>query len=329
MKIMKSTKVLFCILALLTVGLLEVFGFAGAAVAVPGFVALPVKDELAEREMIKQFRHEGTWLAEIPIKNQWVNNDVIKIPVQGLAPKVLINNMVYPILSNEREDGQVVLALNKYDTENTDVTDDELYALPYEKVNDVQQQHRETLEDKTMEHALYSMAPDEDSAKTPVLETTGSADGSRKRLSANDLINAKKKLDKMNVPKQGRILVLQPDHVADLLIEDLTFKTRFQNANSGAIADNYYGFKVYEATYPPKYNEHLEKMPFESLDAGRFATVILHKRSSAKAAGTVKRYSRDASNAPEYRKSTIGFRLHFIGVSIRDEGCAAIVDGEV
>ncbi|MDD3458555.1 MAG: hypothetical protein PHO74_03685, partial [Weeksellaceae bacterium] len=224
-------------------------------------------------------------------------------------------------------DGQVVLALNKYDTENTDVTDDELYALPYEKTSDVQVQHRETLEDKTAEHALYSIAPDEHSADTPIIATTGETDGARKRLSAADLIEMKKKLDTAKVPKSGRVLVLSPDHVADLLIEDLTFKTRYQNTTTGAIADNYYGFKVYEATYPPKYNNNKEKLPFESLDDGKFASVIFHKRSTAKARGTVTRYARDAKENPEYRKSTIGFRLHFIGVSFRSEGIAAIVDG--
>lgn len=324
---MKNFKTIFSILAIITIGLLSVFGHAGVALAAPAFVALPVKNELAEKEMIKQFRHENTWLAEVPTKNQWVNNDVIKIPVQGAAPNVLINNSVYPIVSNEREDGQVVLALNKYDTENTDVTDDELYALPYEKTSDVQVQHRETLEDKTAEHALYSIAPDEHSADTPIIATTGETDGARKRLSAADLIEMKKKLDTAKVPKSGRVLVLSPDHVADLLIEDLTFKTRYQNTTTGAIADNYYGFKVYEATYPPKYNNNKEKLPFESLDDGKFASVIFHKRSTAKARGTVTRYARDAKENPEYRKSTIGFRLHFIGVSFRSEGIAAIVDG--
>lgn len=321
-------KFMLTILAVLTVGIFEMFGSGGFALAAAPFVALPVQNELAEKEMLKKFRHENTWLNELPTKNQWVNNDVIKIPVQGSAPNVLINNNIYPIVSNNREDGQVVLALNKYDTENTTVTDDELYALPYEKVSDVQTQHREELEDKTAEHALYSIAPDEDSAETPILETTGAKNGTRKRLCASDLITLKKKLDKLNVPKTGRVLVLSPDHVADLLEEDKLFQTRYQNTTSGAIADNYYGFKTYEATYAPKYNAGKEKLPFESVDPGKEATVVFHKRSTAKASGTVTRYAKDAKENPEYRESTIGFRLYFIGVAFRSEGMAAIIDGD-
>lgn len=289
---------------------------------------LALKNQLAETELIKNFRHDNSWLSELISKPQWVNNDTIKIPKRGLAPNVLINNNVYPIVSNQREDGHIVLSLNKYDTENTDVTDDELYALPYDKVGDVQQQHREELEDKTAEHALYSIAPD-NSATTPVLKTTGEDDGTgRKRLTAKDLINFKKSLDKMNVPKDGRVLVLCPDHVADLLIEDLTFKARYQDANGGKITDNYYGFKTYETTYAPKWDATtLNKLAFGSAGAGVEGSVVFHKKNTVKAPGSVTRYARAAADNPEERKNTIGFRLWFITVAIKDEGSAAIISG--
>lgn len=323
-------KLFTAVMILMVIGVgTHLFGAVGALSTIP-VIGLPVKNEMAEKEMIKKFRHDNTWLAAVPAKPQWVNNDVIKIPVQGAAPNVLINNNIYPIVSNKRDDGHVVLALNKYDTENTTVTDDELYALPYEKVSDVQVQHRETLEDKTAEHALYGIAPDANSAETPILETTGADDGNgRKKLTTKDIIRYKKELDKMNVPRQGRVLVLCPDHVADLLEEDTTFNTRYQNMTDGIIMKNFYSFETYEATYGPKYDNSLEKIAFESTNPGRDASVVFHKRSVAKAPGSVTRYARDAKENPEYRESTIGFRLYFIGVSFRSEGIGAIVSGTV
>ena len=236
---------------------------------------------------------------------------------------------MYPIQSNKREDGHVIIALNMYDTENTTVTDEELHALPYDKIGDVQQQHREELEDKTAEHALYSIAPD-NTTTTPVLKTTGEDDGTgRKRLTAKDLINLKKALDKLLVPKQGRVLVLCPDHVADLLIEDLSFKQRYQDANGGKIANSYYGFEIYESTYAPKYDKTtLARKPFGSADATSVeASVVLHKKNTVKAPGTVKRYARAAADNPERRENTIGFRIYWIAVAIKDEGAAAIISG--
>jgi len=288
---------------------------------------LPLKNELAVTELITQFRHENEWLGAVKSKPEWLNNDVIKIPVRGLAPKVLINNTVYPIASQQREDGKVIISLNKYETENTEVTTDELYALPYEKVSDVQVQHRETLEDRTAEHALVSIAPQKNTSKTPVIVTTGEDDGTgRKRLIAKDLIRLKKLLDKLKVPKKGRVLVLCSDHVADLLIEDLAFKTRYQDANSGKIADNYYGFEIYESTYAPTYHNG-EKEAFGAVPQGKEASIVFHKNYTVKAVGSAVRYAREKSENPEGRKHTIGFEMHFVCVAIKDEGTAAIISG--
>ena len=288
---------------------------------------LPLKNELAVTELITQFRHENEWLGAVKSKPEWLNNDVIKIPVRGLAPKVLINNTVYPIASHQREDGKVIISLNKYETENTEVTTDELYALPYEKVSDVQVQHRETLEDRTAEHALVSIAPQKNTDKTPVITTTGEDDGTgRKRLTAKDIIRLKKLEDKLKVPKKGRVLVLCSEHVADLLIEDLTFKTRYQDANSGKIADNYYGFEIYESTYAPTYHNG-EKEAFGAVPQGKEASIVFHKNYTVKAVGSAVRYAREKRENPEGRKHTIGFEMHFVCVAIKDEGTAAIISG--
>lgn len=288
-------------------------------------VALPLLNQQAEKEMIKQFRHDNSWMSELKSKNNWVNNDVIKIPKQGNAPSVLINNTVYPILSANREDSHVVLSLNKYDTTNTIVTEDELYALPYEKVSDVQVQHREELEDVTAAHALHSLAPLADSATTPVVTCTGTAVGGRLTLTSKDVINLKNKLDKLKVKKQGRILVLCSDHVADLLNEDRTFYQQYHSAKDGTLSTNYYGFKIYEATNTPTYDGSSEKVPFGAAAGTKVASICFHKDWAVKASGNMKRFARPAELDPENRQNTIGFQTWFIGLPIRDEGVGALI----
>lgn len=293
---------------------------AGATV-----VNLPLLNQQAEKEMIKKFRHDNTWLSELKSKNGWVNNDVIKIPRQGAAPTVLINNTIYPINKSQRSDTHLVISLNKYDTENTIVTVDELYALPYEKYNDVQVQHREELEDVTARHALHSISPSANSATTPVLECTGDDDGTgRKRLTYADIVKLKKALDKMNVPKAGRVLVLCPDHVADLLEEDRMFKTQYQNAIDGVLSSNYYGFKLYEANYTPTFNAG-SKVAFDAADGPQVSSVCFHKNFAVKATGSIARFAQDASTNPEFRENTVGFRQWFVAVGIKDEGIGAII----
>ncbi|MBU2923050.1 hypothetical protein KO504_17000 [Winogradskyella psychrotolerans] len=327
-----------CLLAILMIAVVTTVGHAfgastGETVSMAvTTVALPIKNELAEREMIKQLRHEHTWVSEIRSKQSWVNNDVIKIPKRGAAPKVLIDNTNYPIVSNNRDDSHVIVALHKFDTENTTVTDDELYALPYEKVSDVQMQHRETLEDETMEYGLWGLAPqeNEEAENQFVLESTGDNDGTgRLKLQTKDLRTLQAKMNKKGISKKGRILILCDDHVSDLLEEDRKFYTQYHNQTNGVVSNMYYGFKIYEDSTTPEYDDTtLEKIAYGSATTGRKSSVVFHKGSTAKAAGTVKRYAKDAKDNPEMRENTVGFRLHHIIVAYGIEGSAAIISGK-
>lgn len=287
-------------------------------------IAAPLLNQTAEKEMIKQLRHDNSWLGELKSKNNWVANDVIKIPKRGMAPDVIINNNIYPIAKNQRADSHVILSLNKYETENTIVTDDELYALPYEKTSDVQMQHREELEDKTAQHGLHSIAPAANTATTPVLVVTGVAVGGRPTLASKDLIALKEKFDKLNVPKQGRILVLCPEHVSDLLNEDRTFYQQYHSAKAGALTMTFYGFKIHEANYTPMYLAG-DKTAWGAVNGTQVSSIAFHKNWAVKSTGTVKRYMRDAQTDPENRESVLGFRLWFIAVAIRDEGVGALI----
>jgi hypothetical protein len=293
-------------------------------------MAAVAKVELRERELIKHFRHKGSWLERVPSKNAWVGNDVIKLNEIGADPEVLINNTTYPIAVSQRTDTSTAISLFKYDTTNTKITDDELYGLPYDKIGSVQMQHRETLEEETQAHALHSLAPVANSTKTPIFVTTGEDDGNgRRRLISKDLINYKKQLDLLKIPKKGRILVLSPDHIADLLIEDKALERQYQNHTEGMIAKNYYGFEIYEDILAPEYDANLDKIPFGSATAGKQASVLFLVGRSAKARGSVKAYQRDAKDDPENRETTLGFRMYFIAIPTSLLGQGAIVSGTV
>lgn len=296
-------------------------GICTASVAI---VDAEVLNTLNETFIIKKFRHVGTWLQEITSKDNWVSNDAIKIPKRkgDNAPTVLINNDVYPISSNRRDDEQVVVSLNKYDTENRLVTKDELYAIAYDKEGDVNNELKEELEEQTVHHALHSISPGANAASTPVLETTGEDDGTgRKRMCKKDIITYKGKLDALKVPLEGRILVMSTVHANDLLIEDSVFEKGYHNRVNGAISINYYGFKIYENVYTPTYDAiTMAKLAFGSVTPGRTSSIVFHKKSTVKAKGTVERYARAAKDDPEFRRTTIGYRVWFGCFAIQDEG---------
>lgn len=304
----------------------------GVAMAAVTIVDGDLLNELNEKFILTKFRSLGTWLSEVTSKDSWVGNNAIKIPKRkgDSAPVVLINNTVYPMVSSGRDDEKVVVSLNKYSTENRHVTQDELYAIAYDKEGDINMELKEELEIKVTEHALYSISPVENSASTPVLETTGAADGTRKRLSKADVIRLKAALDAGSVPKTGRIWVMSSTHANDLLLEDAAFEKGYHNRVDGTISINYYGFKIYEEVYTPTYHATTKaKLAFDSVTAGRISSIIFHKSSCVKAKGTVERFARDKKADPENRKSVVGYDLYFGCFAIQDQGLAAIIDGVV
>jgi hypothetical protein len=261
-------------------------------------------NEFAERELIKQFRHVGSWLGRVTSRNQWVNNNVIRLTEIGADPAVLINNNTYPIAVSSRTDDSVAVSLYKYDTENTKVSEDEIYALPYDKPGSVQEQHRLTLEETTQRHGLHSIAPMANTASTPVIVTTGALVNGRRRLTYDDLVNFKQKLDVLKVPKVGRALVLSSHHISDLLLEDKALAIQYQNHTAGQIA-------------------------FGSVTPGLAASVAFHFGSVVKARGTVARFMRAAENDPENRQTVVGFRLWHLVIPTRTLGQGAIIDATV
>ncbi|MFE3848960.1 hypothetical protein ACFX5D_13390 [Flavobacterium sp. LB3P45] len=304
----------------------------GVAMAAVTIVDGDLLNELNEKFILTKFRSLGTWLSEVTSKDSWVGNNAIKIPKRkgDSAPIVLINNTVYPMVSSGRDDEKVVVSLNKYSTENRHVTQDELYAIAYDKEGDINMELKEELEIKVTEHALYSISPVSNSASTPVLETSGAADGTRKRLSKADVIRLKAALDAGSVPKTGRIWVMSSTHANDLLLEDAAFEKGYHNRVDGTISINYYGFKIYEEVYTPTYHATTKaKLAFDSVTAGRTSSIIFHKSSCVKAKGTVERFSRDKKADPENRKSVVGYDLYFGCFAIQDQGLAAIIDGVV
>ncbi len=316
---------------------LATLGCLGASIGM-SFVQLPagahavVLRQMWETAMVERFRAYGEFLAGVPRKDQYVGNNVINITEIGADPTVLINNTTYPISVAQRTDDNIAVALNKYDTTNTKITDDELYALPYDKVGSVVRQHRDTLEEQIMAHALHSLCVSGDTGSTPVLETTGADDGTgRRRLVPADIIRLQLALDNLRVPQLGRRLVLAPVHCADLLLADLSFALPYHNAKEGLILPNYYGFETFKYVNAPVFNAAGAKKAFGAAGASgdRQATVAFIPGRSFVAQGDLKFYYRDAATNPEYRESVAGYRLYSITLPTKNTGFGALISANV
>jgi hypothetical protein len=296
-----------------------------------GLLAPTVLKELFTGELIKKFRHEASWLGMIPTENKYVGNNVIHLNEVGADPTVLIDNTTYPIATASRDDLDISVALKKFDTTNTKITDDELYAVTYDKIGDVVDQHREVLEETTAMYGLHSLTVSSNTSNTPVLVTTGADDGNgRKMLTFSDLSRLQKSLNDLKAP-QGpgqRILVLCNEHVWHLLNSAGTdfLKGVIVDLTAGKPRDAF-GFTIMTSTYNPVFNASNAKVAFGTAAAGtdRNASTVIIKSRAFQARGTVKMYYNLAEQNPTNRETVAGFRLYHIVLPKKNIGFGAIV----
>lgn len=270
------------------------------------------------------------WYSQIKSFDQYAENDVIHLMHIGVDPTVLINNTTYPLQIETLEDADKAVSLDKYQTRPTVITDDELYALSYDKIASVIERHREALDETKYKKAIHAIAPGSNGTKTPVILTTGetTGDGTRKMITRKDIIAMKKKFDDMRVPLSGRILVLCNDHVNDLLESDQKFADQYYNYTSGKIS-NMYGFEVYEYNECPYYDATtLQKVAYGGSTTGKqHASVAFYAPRMMRANGTTKTYMSEAKNDPQNQQNLVNFRTYSICLPMKEECIGAIVSG--
>lgn len=302
---------------------------------IPGIAMMGVYKEVWTGEVIKALSkgEVGLFLDGIRDYSRYVSavgdeNQAIHLNFFGVDPAVLINNTTYPIPVTALNGEDVVLSLDKYQTEATPVTDDELYALSYDKIGVVKDRHAAAILKTKIRKALHALAPSGNTTKMPVLVTTGADDGTgRKRLTWADLVNLKKALDELEISDEGRRLVLCADHENDLLLLDSKFKDQYFNATSGKPYSQL-GFEFFSYIACPYYTPTTKaKLSFGATPAAtdRRASVFFSMERAAKATGWTKMYYSEAKNDPTMQRNLVNFRHNFIVMPTREEARGAIV----
>lgn len=286
-----------------------------------------VYTEVWTGELVKQLRGgmSASWLDGVSDYSAAVNNEVVHLVDVGGDPDVLINNTTYPIAAQELEDGDIALGLDKFQTKKTAVSDDQLFAISYDKMGSVIERHGDAITIAKFKKAAHALAPNSNTAKTPVVPTSGEDDNGRKKCTRKDIIALKRKLDALQVPTAGRRLVLCSDHVNDLLEDDQKFRDQYYNYTSGKIA-NMYGFEVYEFENCPYFTKEGTKVPFKNSPSGtdHQASFCFYTKRVFRAQGSTKMYYRDAQTNPDYQQNEVNFRHYYIVLPKKMEAIGAI-----
>lgn len=312
---------------------LNVFAATVGAVVPAGALGAGVYTEIWTGELVKHLRRglEATWLDGIPDSSSIVKNDVIHLVDVGVDPDVLINNTTYPIPLQALDDADIAIQLDKFQTKVTPVTDDELYAISYDKMQRVKESHGNSITDSKFAKAAHAICAQKNTASTPVLVTTGArdADTGRIKLCMQDVINLKKALDKLQVPTAGRRLVLCSDHVNDLLETDQHFKEQYNINRGEGTVGRQYGFDIYEFGNNPLYTTAgVKKAVGSTAETGEFqCSFAFYVPRVFKATGSTKMYFSEASTDPEYQRNKINFRHYFIAMPKKADAGGVIRSG--
>lgn len=312
---------------------LNVIAIAVGACLPKGALRAGVFTEVWTGELVKALRGglEGSWLDGVPDQSTIVNNDVIHLVEVGVDPDVLINNTTYPIPSQALDDKDIAVKLDKFQTKVTPITDDELYAASYDKMARVKESHGNSINDSKFTKAAHALCAQENTAKTPVLKTTGERDAEtgRLRLTMADLVALKAAMDKLHVPAENRRLVLCSDHVNDLLLVSQTFREQYNIDRATGKVGKLYGFDVYEYANTPLYTQAGKKKGLGvAAGAGEFnCSFAFYTPRVFKATGSTKMYYSEAATDPEYQRNKINFRHYFLCMPKKADAGVVMMSG--
>ena len=282
-------------------------------------------------ELVKAFRSEPSFLSTLPdYSSKVADNNTLHMSDVGADPQVLINNTTYPIAVAARVDSDLAISLDKFDTTNTEVTDDELKSLAYDKIKSINEQHKEVLTEKTADKAAHALSPQANTTDTPLIDTTGATNGNptpRKKMTLADIISAKGAFDVLKIPRKGRVLILCNEHVQDLLNVNEAFQKQYNMDNKEGLIGRLYGFDIYEYATMPVFAVGTTKQAFgaAAVATDRAASIFYYAPRMFKAMGKTTLYSAKAENDPQNRKSVIGYRTHFVAMPKKAAAIGAIV----
>lgn len=294
--------------------------------------------EVWEKEVTKSTDAalKDTFLDGIPDKSQYVTGDgevySINSVYWDVEPDVLINNTTYPIEIQELNGTPYAITLDKFQTKATPITDDELFAMAYDKMATVKDSHKNALVKNMLKKAIHSLAPAGNTVNTPVLLTTGAAtaDGTRLRLKWDDIVALREAWTSAGFSLEDLRLVLCNAHVNDLLLADTAFKQSYANFKDGIIT-NQLGFEIREYGNNPYYNVTTKaKLSFGGVVTAdhRQASVVFNKMLARKAAVPAKMYYSEAKTDPLNQRNLINFRNYNIVMPAQAREIGAIVSGK-
>lgn len=197
----------------------------------------------------ENFFPDDSFVAKSENDSEYVQNKTVHVPNAGKPSGVKVNRSILPAEVQERTDNELTYNIDELTTDPIRISNADSVELSYDKRSSILKNDKEELQRVASERILLSWAKGADAAH-PILTDGGERDahtekgtGKRKKMTANIIHQVALRMDKQNLSKKGRYLILDTDMYGDLL-DSLTEAGRFAflasaNVEKGTVGQLY------------------------------------------------------------------------------------------
>ena len=267
---------------------------------------------------------------------------VVHVPQSGANPTVNVNPTSLPLSITQRTDTDLTYNLNQYALSPTLITNIDELQNSYDKRQSVIGQQMSTLTQTVGDYTAVSWCA---SGAANIIQTTGTAGtslppsgtGTRNAVALADIANLAKKLDKDNVQRTGRKLLMQADMFWELFtISDVVRASYngFQvNALATGVVAQLFGFDIMvrpTVAVFAKLGTTAKAVGAAAAADDRLACIAWHPSTVSRALGAMNPLYDAGSNGngkPEYLGSVFNMEVMLGSAILRTDmkGVAALV----
>jgi len=209
--------------------------------------------EIWVNQVVETLNQDAAFLPASVDHSQYVAFGTVHIPQSGANPTVLVNPTSLPLTIAPRVDADRTYSMTRYALEPTLIDNLDAIQVSYDKKNSVIGQQISTLVERVGTQVAYSWSA---TGALNIVETTGTAGtslapgatGTRKAVTLIDIANLAKKMDKDNVPRMGRKLLMNADMFWELFTISEVVRASYNGFQTSTIATGVvaqlFGFEI-------------------------------------------------------------------------------------
>lgn len=292
---------------------------------------MAIQREIWENDIVEGLYKENQFLTKAYNADQYVlAGKVVHIPQAGATSGVVKDRSSLPATVTQRTDIDITYAMNEFTSNPVLIPNIDTVQLSYDKRRSVMGENQNALNDLVADWMLRNWAP---ALAGQIIRTVGAArageanatvTGNRKMFTKESILKLQKAMNKQNVPKAGRVLLLPSEFLGDLEADPDLMKrdTAKEMDLENGIIKRLYGFEIYERSSVLTYTNAGTPLVKDPGAAGaatdNAAALAWHPSVVERALGTVKMF--DNVGDPTYYGDIYSFLLMSGGRIRRNDG---------